>query len=369
MSEAYYRVESGALGLEENFLSLDDILMSHEKLPVRTETPLPRLGTFFPEWGAGSGPDHALPQGSKLELPLWLVKGLFDNKRRILSVELPKIYQEGWRTVFSADANVVDLHKMGPHFYGYGSQLLHFDSPDALPQVGTGLAGLGFGGRRPTGCDFVGLPPTQVSLLEPRVGQRLTPSRIEVGADSAEYFRIGVLLATVNRYCKPIGKFGCRGQRPMGSKLELPLWLVKGLFDNKRRILSVELPKIYQEGWRTVFSADANVVDLHKMGPHFYGYGSQLLHFDSPENADISQSLLRTFIGRFRRIMDSSQNTYNEDTSALVAKLDEMERGLFQTGQKGLNNFQCWEKGQASQITPSNLVQNYKKRKFTDMED
>uniref|UniRef100_A0A9L0JVA7 DNA replication complex GINS protein PSF3 n=1 Tax=Equus asinus TaxID=9793 RepID=A0A9L0JVA7_EQUAS len=157
--------------------------------------------------------------------------------------------------------------------------------------------------------------------------------------------------------------------REEGSKLELPLWLAKGLFDNKRRILSVELPKIYQEGWRTVFSADANVVDLHKMGPHFYGFGSQLLHFDSPENADISQSLLQTFIGRFRRIMDSSQNAYNEDTSALVARLDEMERGLFQTGQKGLNDFQGWEKGQASQITASSLVQNYKKRKFTDMED
>nr|XP_020138312.1 DNA replication complex GINS protein PSF3 isoform X4 [Microcebus murinus] len=166
----------------------------------------------------------------------------------------------------------------------------------------------------------------------------------------------------------------CRSKRfeagnRKGSKIELPLWLAKGLFDNKRRILSVELPKIYQEGWRTVFSADANVVDLHKMGPHFYGFGSQLLHFDSPENADISQSLLQTFIGRFRRIMDSSQNAYNEDTSALVARLDEMERGLFQAGQKGLNDFQCWEKGQASQITASNLVQNYKKRKFTDMED
>ena len=67
--------------------------------------------------------------------------------------------------------------------------------------------------------------------------------------------------------------------------------------------------------------------------------------------------------------MDSSQNAYNEDTSALVARLDEMERGLFQTGQKGLNDFQCWEKGQASQLTASNLVQNYAKRKFTDMED
>uniref|UniRef100_A0A2K5CT93 DNA replication complex GINS protein PSF3 n=1 Tax=Aotus nancymaae TaxID=37293 RepID=A0A2K5CT93_AOTNA len=128
MSEAYFRVESGALGPEENSLSLDDTLMSHEKLPVRTETAMPRLGAFFLERTADT--DNAVPRGSKLELPSWLAKGLFDNKRRILSVELPKIYQEGWRTVFSADADMVDLHKMGPHFYGFGSQLLHFDSPE-----------------------------------------------------------------------------------------------------------------------------------------------------------------------------------------------------------------------------------------------
>ncbi|ETE59635.1 DNA replication complex GINS protein PSF3, partial [Ophiophagus hannah] len=110
-----------------------------------------------------------------------------------------------------------------------------------------------------------------------------------------------------------------------GSKLEIPLWLAKGLYD-KRRILSVELPKVYKESWRT------------------------------------------TFIGRFRHIMDSSQNTFNEDTSALVARLDELERALFQTGQKGLQDFQCWEMGQASQITISSLIQNYKKRKFTDVD-
>ncbi|KAM9191882.1 DNA replication complex GINS protein PSF3 isoform 1-T1 [Dugong dugon] len=250
MSEAYFPVESGALGPEENFLSLDDILMSHEKLPVRTETAIPRLGAFFPERSGGAETDNTIPQ----------------------------------RTINIARAECI-------------SCLSH---------------------------TFTMLP---VCFRNP---------------------------------------YSCLIQ---GSKLEIPLWLAKGLFDNRRRILSVELPKIYQEGWRTVFSADANVVDLHKMGPHFYGFGSQLLHFDSPENADISQSLLQTFIGRFRRIMDSSQNAYNEDTSALVARLDEMERGLFQTGQKGLNDFQCWEKGQASQITASSLVQNYKKRKFTDMED
>uniref|UniRef100_A0A2K6M8K5 DNA replication complex GINS protein PSF3 n=2 Tax=Rhinopithecus TaxID=542827 RepID=A0A2K6M8K5_RHIBE len=255
MSEAYFRVESGALGPEENFLSLDDILMSHEKLPVRTETALPRLAPFFLERSAGAETDNAVPQGLAL---------------------LPRLECSGvirLTAALTSQAQVI-----------------------VTPQ-----------------------PPMWLGL--------------------------------------------------QGSKLELPLWLAKGLFDNKRRILSVELPKIYQEGWRTVFSADANVVDLHKMGPHFYGFGSQLLHFDSPENADISQSLLQTFIGRFRRIMDSSQNAYNEDTSVLVGRLDEMERGLFQTGQKGLNDFQCWEKGQASQITASNLVQNYKKRKFTDMED
>lgn len=62
MSESYFPVESGALGPEENFLSLDDIVMSQEKLPVRVETPMPRLGAFFLERGAGAEADHPLPQ-------------------------------------------------------------------------------------------------------------------------------------------------------------------------------------------------------------------------------------------------------------------------------------------------------------------
>ncbi|XP_008309648.1 DNA replication complex GINS protein PSF3 [Cynoglossus semilaevis] len=153
-----------------------------------------------------------------------------------------------------------------------------------------------------------------------------------------------------------------------GTKMELPLWLSKGLYERKRRVLSVEMPKVYREGWRTVFTADPNVVDLHKMGPYYYGLGSQLLHFDSPENPDIAQALLQTFIGRFRRTMDSSQNAYNEDTSALVERLDSLEKRLFKSGQSGLNGFQSWEKGQAAQLTASSLVLNYRKRKMMDVQ-
>uniref|UniRef100_A0A3Q2X351 DNA replication complex GINS protein PSF3 n=1 Tax=Haplochromis burtoni TaxID=8153 RepID=A0A3Q2X351_HAPBU len=153
-----------------------------------------------------------------------------------------------------------------------------------------------------------------------------------------------------------------------GTKMELPLWLTKGLYERKRKVVSVELPKVYKEGWRTVFNADPNVVDLHKMGPYYYGLGSQMLHFDSPENPEIAQTLLQTFIARFRRTMDSSQNAYNEDTSAFVERLDCLEKALFRSGQSGLNGFQSWEKGQASQLTASSLVLNYRKRKITDVQ-
>ncbi|XP_026885034.1 DNA replication complex GINS protein PSF3 [Electrophorus electricus] len=155
---------------------------------------------------------------------------------------------------------------------------------------------------------------------------------------------------------------------PEGTKMEIPLWLAKGLYERKRRVISVELPRVYREGWRTVFGADANVVDLHTMGPYYYGLGSQMLHFDSPENSEIAQCVLQTFIGRFRRTMDSSQNAYNEDTSVLVEKLDCLERALFRAGQSGLNAFQLWEKGLASHLTASSLVTNYRKRKLADLQ-
>lgn len=42
-SQSFQPIRPG-VGMEENFLSIDDILLSHERLPIRTECVFPRLG-------------------------------------------------------------------------------------------------------------------------------------------------------------------------------------------------------------------------------------------------------------------------------------------------------------------------------------
>lgn len=70
MSEAYFPVGPG-LGPEENFLSLEDILMSQEKLPGRVEAALPRLAAVLGK-GAGAGQSDGIPEVTRrrgLQLP------------------------------------------------------------------------------------------------------------------------------------------------------------------------------------------------------------------------------------------------------------------------------------------------------------
>ncbi|CAN0270874.1 DNA replication complex GINS protein PSF3 [Lampetra fluviatilis] len=154
---------------------------------------------------------------------------------------------------------------------------------------------------------------------------------------------------------------------PAGKQMELPLWMAKGLSD-RRRVVSVETPRGYRQGWRTVLGADPGVVDLHKMGPYYYALGTQLLHFESPESGEIAQALLQAFSGRFRRVMDACQNAFDEDTSALTAPLDVSERALFRRGQRSLEALAAWEQGRASQLTASAIVSNMRKRKLADLD-
>lgn len=57
-TQSYMPVPPG-VGMEENFFSLDDILLSHERLPCTTETAFPKLG-FLEK----SGETHHIPEVS-----------------------------------------------------------------------------------------------------------------------------------------------------------------------------------------------------------------------------------------------------------------------------------------------------------------
>lgn len=45
--------------------------------------------------------------------------------------------------------------------------------------------------------------------------------------------------------------------------------------------------------FREILGADATVVDLHTLGPYYYIFGTQLLHFQHPQSLDIATTLLQ----------------------------------------------------------------------------
>ncbi|XP_052824415.1 DNA replication complex GINS protein PSF3 [Octopus bimaculoides] len=148
-------------------------------------------------------------------------------------------------------------------------------------------------------------------------------------------------------------------QEYIPSKIEMTLYRL-GNFINFY-FLCLYLP--YRIGYREVMKADASVVNLHKLGPYFYDLGCKLRYFPFTEIDDVAKSLLDTFQVRFRKILDASQSSLNEDSSSLTSTLDSTEKFLFHTGLKSLNDFQSWETRRAEKLTSSEMVRIYRKRK------
>ena len=69
--------------------------------------------------------------------------------------------------------------------------------------------------------------------------------------------------------------------------------MARALCSRKRHIISADVPKNYRDTYREILTADANVVDLHKLGPYYYCFGTHLLKFEQPDAADISKSLVK----------------------------------------------------------------------------
>lgn len=77
-----------------------------------------------------------------------------------------------------------------------------------------------------------------------------------------------------------------------GSKLDLPFWLVKSIYNEKFKFVSIDIPKEYKRVYHEILEADPCVVDLRKLGPFYYDFGILLVQLEHLLSQDIAKILL-----------------------------------------------------------------------------
>jgi GINS complex subunit 3 len=158
-----------------------------------------------------------------------------------------------------------------------------------------------------------------------------------------------------------------------GSKLDLPYWLVKAIHNEKFKFAEIDLPKWYKKFYHEILKADPCVVDLRKMGPYYYDFGSLLANLIDMDNGqNIAKILLWCFKNRFRRIMDLSSQTDHRDLYKAISKLDATETEVYKAGQADAIGFLKWQRREFCRLTPSIIVsanKNKRKRADSDTEE
>ena len=113
-------------------------------------------------------------------------------------------------------------------------------------------------------------------------------------------------------------------------------------------------------------SADPLVVDLHKMGPFYYEFARHLMKLTAAEGEAIGESIRKTFMTRFREIMDMSQNASDVDTVRVTGKMDQLERELFKQGQRTKRGMDDWLHRRTGRIETSDMVASINKKRKLD---
>ncbi|CAG9800516.1 unnamed protein product [Chironomus riparius] len=107
-----------------NYFSIDDIIVTQEKIPCITEQELSNLG-FLDQ----SHSSTDLKANQEVQLPLWYILQVQKERGRnqFYDVKIPNIYKSTYSEICKADATAVDLGKLNKHFYELGRYVSHFD--------------------------------------------------------------------------------------------------------------------------------------------------------------------------------------------------------------------------------------------------
>lgn len=178
---------------------------------------------------------------------------------------------------------------------------------------------------------------------------------------------------------------------------ELPLWIVKEL--SADQVVSVTIPKGFNHTYREILEADANCVNLNKLGPNFYRFGQHLATMNLPESEDVAKSLIDTYTQRFHRLINfalsgsnvggphdltsssslktskSAASNTKKATSAgddintlpemlsYTNSLDNWEKDLLKVGQSTASQLKRWQNRDLARVKANEMVTNLHKRK------
>lgn len=175
-----------------------------------------------------------------------------------------------------------------------------------------------------------------------------------------------------------------------GTEILLPFWLAKTLYTYS--MIDIDLPKTYKTNFREIMQAGADVVDLHRAGPHYYNFGKLLMGLRREKGNNLSTyteegqrnkyrreegetlvdrraiaaSLIETFHQRRHLILDYSTNN-SEDEHKTVRefekRLDNMEKRLFQLGRQQVDELKKWNLRQFEMLRNNQIAARLSKRR------
>ena len=81
-----------------NYFNIQDIMATQERISCKFETSVPQMGYLD-----SSSHDSDLKTGTKLDLAVWLVKSIYNDKFKFVSIDIPKEYKHVYHEIIQAD--------------------------------------------------------------------------------------------------------------------------------------------------------------------------------------------------------------------------------------------------------------------------
>ncbi|CAM9847876.1 unnamed protein product, partial [Laminaria digitata] len=113
--------------------------------------------------------------------------------------------------------------------------------------------------------------------------------------------------------------------------------------------------------FREQLEAGPGAVNLRERSPYYYEVGVALASLTDDQR--LQDTLLMVFSGeRFKRLLDCSLNSLNEDVNAFTRDLPNLEKSLFNAGYRSSEEYVGWKSRAFNKLAMSKVIQGKMKR-------